>query len=648
MKRLSNTWINTIIFSILTLTLCLVGFDVYSRLKLESEQQTKEIAITFNQLHSLSIHSLQDISTVLASIKQSEAISTVILDERSIQTFITNGQATLLTGYEIENSLRIGQNYRSLISHLKKRGGIKKQNIYLVVDQYKNYNHIKDTLILTFSPELIKERGFNILELSTTKSTIESIPVGFDTKLIQQLHSHGFNVIPRFAPNPSASKQLVQFKFQQLEKIDSLYTIALKPPYLGSNQHSELIVQSALDNNYKLLFSRTYRDKSLLELAKKSPKLLLSASEAHISLGSQHPLSAHSILDQHTHMTLLNLKYSGIPAINILPTVNAFLSQLKSDLNYHHIQLTKEFVYPASNYSGRHFITTLCLTVSLLILLHYILSKFVFIELRYQLFVTGLYLFSFVSTSYLLSPIVWDRVLMLLTVIMFSTLSLIEFYPLQRNESPLKESILFFIKTLTFCSLGGAIILSITFKQAFLIGYAQFYGVSLSIIISLLLSSYYFIMGPERIRSGFYIVKRALLAPINSMTVISFIVVILLITSFWFRESIAILNLFERYLDSLFDSIQFLRPRFKEFAVGFPALLMAVYGQGLLFPKRWTWFFIGLGSLGLVSLLHSFCIVNTPIVITLGQTIIAAASGFLFFLLYLSITVLFKQLLSSD
>ena len=160
------------------------------------------------------------------------------------------------------------------------------------------------------------------------------------------------------------------------------------------------------------------------------------------------------------------------------------------------------------------------------------------------MFISGLYFLSFLFSYYVISPIVWDRVLMLLTVICFSTLSLIEFYPIKRSKDPLKESTVFFIKTLSFCSLGGAIILSITFQQAFLVGYAQFYGVSLSIIISLLfLSSYYFIMGPERIRSGFYIVKRALLAPINSMTVISFFVVILLIISFWFRESIAILNL---------------------------------------------------------------------------------------------------------
>ena len=517
-----------------------------------------------------------------------------------------------------------------------------------MVDQYKNYNHIKDTLILTFSPELIKERGFNILELSTTKSTIESISVGFDTKLIQQLHSHGFNVIPRFSPNPSASKQLVQFKFQQLEKIDSLYTIAFKPPYLGSNQHSSLIIQSALDHNYKLLFSRSYRDKSILELARKAPKLLLSASESDILLGNNHQVNIHPLLDQHTHMTLLNVNHSTIPAIEVMPTVSDFLKSLTSELQRHHIQLTKDYVYPASTFSDKYLLKTLLLTISGLILLLYILRKFVFIKTRHQLFISGLYFLSFLFSYYVISPIVWDRVLMLLTVICFSTLSLIEFYPIKRSKDPLKESTVFFIKTLSFCSLGGAIILSITFQQAFLVGYAQFYGVSLSIIISLLLSSYYFIMGPERIRSGFYIVKRALLAPINSMTVISFFVVILLIISFWFRESIAILNLLETYLDSLFKSIQFLRPRFKEFAVGFPALLMAVYGQGLLFPKRWTWFFIGLGSLGLVSLLHSFCIVNTPIVITIGQTLIAAASGFMFFLLYLSITVLFKQLLSND
>ena len=107
MKRLSNTWINTIIYSILMASLLMVCFDVYKRLKLESVQQNKEIAISYKQIDEIATHSLQDISTVLATIKQSEAISTVILDERKFKLSLPMAKQHYLLGMKLKTTCEL-------------------------------------------------------------------------------------------------------------------------------------------------------------------------------------------------------------------------------------------------------------------------------------------------------------------------------------------------------------------------------------------------------------------------------------------------------------------------------------------------------------------------------------------------------------
>lgn len=649
MKRFRTAWFRTFIYTVLAAAFLITSVDIYRRALRESQPSPIETAFNYRNLVSLSQYSLTDLKELLANIQHSEAITTIILNEQRIEDFIENGQATLLTGYEIENSLRIGQNYRSLISHLKQRGGIKKQNVYMVIDQYRNYNFIKDTLMLHFSPNAIQERGFNILELSTSPELIRKIGVGFDTNIIEQLQSYGFNVIPRFLSNPHASKQLVQYKFSQLEKIDGVHSVAFEEPYLGANTQQETVVDMALDHNYHVVLMSNAASPSFVALAQSRPSILLSAKQVSYPIDSITEQPIQLLLESQHTLSIFDLDYAHLSPSDVSDTFKQFLSTLSEDLQKNRLPLAKEFIYPNTTVAVPSAFKTLILSLTVNILLLFMISKFVVFRTEHILGVSGVFWLMYLSLQAMAHPIVWDRILLFLVVLIFPCLALILSYPTLvqgDEETRLTRTLKFYASTIGFCILGGLLIISITYSSPFLLGYAQFYGVFLSIILSLGVSAYYFIIGPERIRSGFYILRRSLRTPISGITLISLGIVSLLMFAIWFRESFGLLNTLEASFHSILRDYLFLRPRFKEFAVGFPALLMASYGLGVIFPKRWTWFFLSLGSLGLVSILHSFCIVNTPLIVLFARLLIATSSGILFFLLYVSLTVLIKRLIT--
>ena len=69
----------------------------------------------------------------------------------------------------------------------------------------------------------------------------------------------------------------------------------------------------------------------------------------------------------------------------------------------------------------------------------------------------------------------------------------------------------------------------------------------------------------------------------------------------------------------MLDKVLFVRPRTKEFLVGYPLLMagMAFLTKG---KRNWAVPCIVVGSVGLVSALNTFCHIHTPIVLSFVRT----------------------------
>ncbi|MBU0573092.1 MAG: hypothetical protein KKH83_01290, partial [Candidatus Margulisbacteria bacterium] len=88
----------------------------------------------------------------------------------------------------------------------------------------------------------------------------------------------------------------------------------------------------------------------------------------------------------------------------------------------------------------------------------------------------------------------------------------------------------------------------------------------------------------------------------------------------------------EKWFRTLLENSLTIRPRTKEFLVGYPFLFLSAYL--LLKGKReWLWVTLSLGVIGLISLTNTFCHVHTPLSISVARSmngmVLGAVVGFL-------------------
>ena len=90
----------------------------------------------------------------------------------------------------------------------------------------------------------------------------------------------------------------------------------------------------------------------------------------------------------------------------------------------------------------------------------------------------------------------------------------------------------------------------------------------------------------------------------------------------------------EQFRQSL-ESIFYVRPRTKEFLIGYPFLLIAfMYVDGKI-SRLWIWFFNIVGSIALISVINSFCHLHTPLQVSLYRSVLGLLLGIGFTCFYL-------------
>lgn len=77
---------------------------------------------------------------------------------------------------------------------------------------------------------------------------------------------------------------------------------------------------------------------------------------------------------------------------------------------------------------------------------------------------------------------------------------------------------------------------------------------------------------------------------------------------------------FELKFRAILDKVLFVRPRTKEFLIGYPALLVGI-AFALRGRRQWAAPLIVIGSIGLVSALNTFCHIHTPLFISVWRVI---------------------------
>ena len=159
----------------------------------------------------------------------------------------------------------------------------------------------------------------------------------------------------------------------------------------------------------------------------------------------------------------------------------------------------------------------------------------------------------------------------------------------------------------------------------------------------------FFYLRPNRIRSTFFVLKRLYYAPVRTAGLMSIFAVIIFLSILIIRSG----NFFifprfalEEQFRQLLENVFYVRPRTKEFLIGYPFLLLAFMYVDEKISRVWIWFFNIMGSIALISVINSFCHLHTPLQVSLYRTVLGALLGvgvtFIYLFGYKTVSRVFK------
>ena len=175
-----------------------------------------------------------------------------------------------------------------------------------------------------------------------------------------------------------------------------------------------------------------------------------------------------------------------------------------------------------------------------------------------------------------------------------------------------------------------------------------FYGVKLSLILPVFLIGVYYFCGPRRVNSIYYIVMRMVRFPVTISMFICVVGIGVILALYIIRSgNYVTISGLELMIRQFLEDVFFIRPRFKEILIGYPALILGYWFVDIKIKRGYIWVFNALGIIALTSVINSFCHFHTPVLISVYRSLNGVFLGLICSIIFYYLFVLLHRLIQS-
>ena len=560
------------------------------------------------------------------------------------------------------NLYRVGHINRFLLTYLYRQIKVKPERWYLFVDEREDYERIRDRLLEELGDKSLKEIGRrNILEVYNEKEDLFNIGLGIPLEIMRSLEENGYKIYPNFKNSHRINEDIIRSKFDSIKTITNIDTVLFSgKSVLGFPNLIDEVSERMKQNNYSFGIVEFVNQLGDLELAK-----LLPASIVRVHTIPQKTMAkmtkekaakrfVRSVKERGIKLLLLPLFNKEIHQSKLITYNIEFLNIINSDLKELNYKTTTNIplkVNPVHKPQQiKLFILGCGIVASLILLLNYFFTINLLPVLGYfTCYFAMFYWFSIIHNLGLL-----EKSLALIAAITFPVIAMVSQFPKQvinRNKWQIYGlSIWYIIKQVAICLIGASLIIGVLSSNQYLFYLDKFRGVKVAFIVPMILVAFYFYLRPHRIKSIFYVFKRLFYAPLRSVSLISFILCSIFIIVLILRSGnymIPYIPLLDAPIRESVESFFTIRPRTKEFLIGYPFLLLTFIYVDREWNRNSVWFFNVLGSVALISIINSFCHIHTPLIISLLRVVIGIGFGICMGAFYMLAYKVIKRLLAA-
>tara|TARA_Y100001935_G_C17311060_1_gene516272 strand:+ start:6804 stop:8810 length:2007 start_codon:yes stop_codon:yes gene_type:complete len=620
----------------------IVAFNIFlERLNFDSQRKNAQFAILNSDISLLQELSGNDRSTMLAILKDQVGISTIIVPEYTIGEYERLSKITVLPGHQIINTLRVGQLYRTVLSRLRRKTTIDPHATYIIVDELKVYKRIISHLKLFLPRDSVVEHSGRIIQVNIPFEKVLTLPLGFSEDLIKPYTTFGFNIIPELKSFYTFSNAKIDYTFAELEKNELVKSVMFAKDFnFGDAEFSGNLLTNFQRSDYKLIVSE------FLSSEYEQPRHL----ESLASKLSTEVVVLHGVLKKDDGSISLELLFNRyLRALNersphiltFAPVRSSHLSNLY-DKNILYMKKVIETYERSGGINVDYFPNLIKIGASymekLIIGLGIFSALFLLILKVHRLDTPRQYgyLIGFLSIAYAIilgvQPLTVS-LLGLMSVVLGPVIGFVYFYPNHYvisngySRRKLFTLFLFLLQAFFVCMVSVIFCIALYSDAVHLQNIVPFRGVKLGLLLPVVLVGLYFYCGDRRVNSIMYVLRRVVRFPMTFsaffvLLFASFVILVYIFRSGNYSQLSSIESSFRLFLEQLF----IVRPRFKEFLIGYPALLIGYWfaDQKL---KDMLWFLNGLGAIALASLINSFCHFHTPVLISLYRSVLGFVVG---------------------
>lgn len=602
----------------LTCSVVLGGYLAYSRHFVELQDRTVELCVDLNDMRKVAAFEKKPLGPILEEMKK-QGIVSIGLFEETLPDAAAAGRLYYAKGSGIIRMKDLLPELKSLVKQDKIALG--KTYIYAPNDQVRKrvYNQLKWVL----GEKNIKFLGREIMEVNEAEEELRGLGLGLPEDQVDYLKSKGFMIVPRVWNDPRYHLGIVGLKIRALsdhhiiifdgEEIlgypealratsDALKKNKIKYGYIEIvKQDGDRQLRRLMDRNVVRVHSVPKEELKKLNKADVVDRFVRAVRERKVRMIYMRPFLPPKI---DAYPVAYNLKFFG---------------QVKDELNKAGFIVGQpQSVPPVRVLDWQLLVLGIGVIIGAVFLLNYFIRLHIII--MYLLVALGAGLLYLAGLAVPLIQL--QKLLALATTIVFPSLAVIS--SLSREQRPsivVLDVVLVVLNVLAEALIGVFLLVGILSDHSFMLGVETFQGVKLALLLPVMIVAFYFI-----IKMGTGSLKDRLMYFLNTkvklMTILLGVAVMGGLVVYLARSGNFVLPVpvFEKYFRNFLEALFFIRPRTKEFIIGYPLLFLAALAM-LRQRKYWLWLLAALGTIAPISVLNTFSHIHTPLIISLIRTV---------------------------
>ncbi len=590
-------WIVLIIFLLLNVP------AIYSRFTTEWDNNTYEMIVPNDEIKELVDNDPTLKEDHVYDELRKAGLESVSVEPETLKSLEENGQLSIISKEAMAEKM--------LFDHIDVNGNreFKKNGIFVYIDPDSTYLSSIQKVFEDIKEVKVDDRTFYFIPGDSKK--LDDIPLGFNEDVIQKLKSHDFKVVPRISNEIDENNKFVIDQVTSMKDDKSKSFLFLGDEVLGFPNGKAIANWSTKfkENGYSVLGIEFADQKGFASVAHTFDYNVIRLHS--INLDDQSNVASvdrvvRAVKERNIRAIYMHLK-TGEPK-DVLKDTTSFLTDVHEKMpGKFHAGIAEPFKHINTPFWSK--------AVALLAgVLFATLAAFVVFNKRWAFVIGGIGLIGAIVALFTNSHLL-AQVFALVIAVITPVFAIVP----KKEIRSFKDIILSYLRAAIISLIGIFIVVSILNGNEYLVKIQMFRGVKLLYILPILFMVVYALWGN---------IKKLLVTNIRYWHVA--VLIVLAGVAYYYLSRTGnegSVSSIELKIRQLIEETLYVRPRTKEFLIGFPIYLLGLHIMRL--NKKVGLFFLIPGVIGFLSLVNTFTHLHIPLYVSLLRSAYSLVLGFI-------------------